>query len=464
MSYLFLMLFPLAMAVGCALLHGQQRLVAWASFATALIEIVLVLQAPTGENVRLLGVPLLLSSYSQLLLVALLGLIAGCRLGWTIVPARSSAMVGSLVLLGLIPALVLIQAPSLVVLLLLVAGILSVVLELAYPDADARVITNQLILVAAAGSSLLVGIGLAQSDRGISPLGAGFQLAGLGLWAGLFPWHLARSSAGRRGLVTGSASALGALSLLALLLGVRLVDAEPSLLGDPRIEALALGAIAIAMIAALLLAGRGASDAVALVLAANGGQLALGLVLGLPASFRSVLAGLPVQALAIALIACSGLMPIAADAAGQRSVRRYSPLVLTAVAIGLLVLVGLPPLGGWTSKALLWQAARQRGWEALVIAILSHAVLLVGVSRVFGHMLRRVSPAENSLLDHASGGEDAIVQSSSSVWLETLIRRGWIILLIALVLGVGLFPGLLLARVDAALLDLGLPRASGGIP
>ena len=464
MPYLFLLLFPLAMAGGCALLRAQPRLLAWASFTTVLIEVILVLQAPTGESVRLLGVPLLLGSYSQLLLVALLGMIAGCQLGWTDVPARSSAIVGSLVLLSLIAALALIQATILAVVLLLVAGIISVLLELAHTDTDAGIIRNQLVLVMAGGSCALIGLALRQSDVGGLAVSAVLQIVGLGFWVWMFPWHLARAGAGRRGLIPGSASALGGLSLLALLLGVRLLAVEPSLVSDRRVEGLALGGIGLVMVAAPLLAGRGAFDSVALIFAANGGQLGLGLVLGSPASFRSVLAGLPVQALAVALIACSGLMPVAEDAAERRGGRQYPPLALTAVAVGLLALVGLPPLGGWMSKALLWQAARQHGLGALVIAVVSHAVLLVGVSRVFGDMLRRVSSAESILPDHAPSRGDPIAHFDASVWWDMLLRRSWIIVLIAVVAGAGLFPGLILAPVDAALIDLDLPRGFGGLP
>ena len=316
----------------------------------------------------------------------------------------------------------------------------------------------------AGGSCILAGFALGQSGVGSLAVSVCLQIVGLGLWVGMFPWHLARAGAGRRGLIPGSASVLGALSLLALLLGVRLLAVEPPLVGDLRVEGLALGGIGLAMVAAPLLAGGRASDSVALLLAANGGQLALGLALGSPASFRSVLAGLPVQVLAVALIACSGLMPMAEDVAERRGGRQYSPLVLTAVAVGLLVLVGLPPLGGWISKALLWQAARQHGLGALAIAVLSHAVLLIGVSRVFGDMLQRVSPTSSNLPNHAASGEDAIIDPTPSVWWTTLIRRGWIILLIALAVGAGLFPGLMLAPVDAALINLDLPRGFGGLP
>ena len=471
MPYLLLILMPFAMAGGCFVLRRQTRLVALVGAAVALIELAIVSVMPVDDPARLLGTSVLLSATGQLLLVAALLVALGSLLAWTGGASGENSVPATLLVLGFVVPAALVQAPFAAALLLFAGGLTCMMLivdlppnvsQLLAPSAIATALKYLLVTVLG-GALLLVGLGLNQAATGgISSVGSGLLLAGFGLWIGLAPFNLALPELAEETSTLVLAIVLGVFQLVALLLLVATLRAQPQLLlGSGSARPLAIGLAGLTVVGAPIFAYGAARRVIASLFTASMGQLVLGLALASPAGARSALLGVPAYALAVALI-CIGANMLQTRVPGRRETAeplRERPVAAAGLIAGLLLLLGMPPLGGWMAKTVLWQAARQSGPAMLLIVVVGHLALIIAAVRLIQVLLlrppmRQTAGYSDPTPDLRSPISDLELLPAVGPAYAPWALRGALLLLIALAVIAGLYPAPLLSRVDVAIAGL----------
>ena len=459
MLYLLLMLTPVAMSAGCFVLRRQTRLVALVGADVALVELLLLLRVPVDEPVRLLGTTVLLSQLGQMALAGLLLLIGSMFCVWAAFPSGESAVPATLVALALGVMAVLVQLPFAAALLWMMAQLVLLLLVFDQPGESSDLIApaaiaaalKYLLVTAIGGLLLLVGLGLSQVAGGVSPAGYGLLLAGFSLWIGLVPFHVALGDLAEVSSTPVFAIVLGSAQVVALFLLVGTVQAQPRMLLDSRgAQALLLGLAGLTALGAPLIAGGSTRRIVALLLAGHMGQIVAGLALLNAAGARSALLGMLAHAIAATLI-CAGLYVLEVRVPGRREDQPPGlarPIAAAALVAGILVVVGVPPFGGWLASALLFQAAFSHGPVMLVVVAAGHLALVVAAMRLL--RLTLFAPRETSGFARPVDplAEELSMLPAVVPPYAPLALRAWLLALILLALLAGIYPAPVLQRVD----------------
>ena len=473
MQYLLLLLLPPAIAAGCWVLRRHARLVAGIGALAALVELVLVMLTRVDEPARLLGATIALSGFEQLMLAAMLVLAAGSMFLFVAEPPGANAVPATLLALGFIVATALLETTFAATLALFAAGLIGIFVVVDVPVGSSALLRPSLLAVAlkyllqlSLGAILLLaGLGLTETAAGSSPVGLGLLLAGFGLLLGLLPFNVAAGDLAEESSPQVFAAVVGLLQPAALLLLLGTLQAQPSLLrgtGRP----LGLGLAALTAVAAPLLARGSARRVTALLFCGNAGLIVLGLLLGSEAGGRAALLGAVGHTLAFALVCLSaGLLerrvPGRREDDGPGRARPQAALGLVA---GLLALVGVPPWAGWPGKALLWQAAAERGPAMLALVVVAHLGLAAGALRLARSLLGSaphasvVRPAELAFTDVMGEGEGPPVVGPG---YAPLVVRAALLLVLMLALALGVYPDPLVAPVERTLAGLNSIWAAG---
>jgi len=264
----------------------------------------------------------------------------------------------------------------------------------------------------ATGSTLLSALARLHGARGaLLPATAGLvaALIGLGYKAALTPFHFWAPDA-YDGAPVAVAAYLSVVPKVGAIFGLAQVlrDLPASAVAWPQIVAvLAVASMTYGNLAAL------PQTNVARLLAyssiAQAGYFLLGVVaLGHGAIATQALVVFAAAYAAMNLGAFAVVAHAGRDLAGWTGLGRAAPWTGAAMTIFLLSLVGVPPLGGFVGKLLLFGAAIDTGYAWLaVIAILNTVLSLAVYLRIIAPLYR--SPGGASASAHAGGNAIAVV-------------------------------------------------------
>ncbi len=392
MIFLLMSLLPCAIAAGCFVLRPNTRLGLYAGLATLAVELIFLLQLPVNIPARSLGVELAADVSGQVLIGALLLAVSSAYVGWSALPVGRYALPGMLVILGLSIGALLLQpiVPALLLLLIAVAISTALIVDtsseknvLLAPRALATALIR-LVLLLLGALLMVMGYLLLPPSLDVS-FGTLLMWLGLLVWAGLMPFHFTLAHLAED---TTPHVFLCVVVVQALVLALfqRIVGAHPASVSELP-HTLLLVVAGTTAIGAPLLARGTVRRAMAFVLLANVGQVVLALVLGMVGS--SVLPLLAAHVLAATLI-CSSIALLDAHVAGRSDTGepwRERPIAAAGLAVGLLMLLGVPGLGGFAPKLALWQTAWRDGPLAIGIVAVGTLLLIVAAAQVARAML-----------------------------------------------------------------------------
>jgi NADH-quinone oxidoreductase subunit N len=475
MSFLLLLLIPFAIGGGCLILRRQRRLVALAGAGAALVEAALVWWSPVDQPARLLGNNLLLNATGQIVLPALLLVMLGSFAVWAALPEGANAAPATLLMLGLVIGAALIQSAFVAALLIFTAGLVGVMLvadapggvQDLVPTSAIRTALKYVLVVSLGAAYTFVGLGLNQSPGAGSRAGFGLALAGLALWLGLAPFGMALPELAEATSLANFAVVAAVFQLGSLLLLVEMLGTLPRALFDDGVLQRPLLALAgLTVVVAPIFARGTARQSAALLCVATIGQLVFGIALGTRDGMRAALAGIPAYALALALIGAAASM-LEAYAPGRQEDKAAlydRPVAAVALMVGLLLLVGLPPLGGWIAKALLWRAALAYGRWTFLLVVAGHALLIAAAVRLVRlALLRRPDGGGPSAPPLPREGAIEALPTTVPAYAP-LALRAFAVGLIVLALLLGVYPRPLLTRVELAVEGLRFAEIVGRQP
>jgi formate hydrogenlyase subunit 3/multisubunit Na+/H+ antiporter MnhD subunit len=144
----------------------------------------------------------------------------------------------------------------------------------------------------------------------------------------------------------------------------------------------------------------------------------------------------------------------------RRDLLRRWPVAGTGLLAGGLALLGLPPFNGFASKLLLYEAAAQQGSVSLALLLLSTGLALLALMRVARDRLLGPSDdqpiAETPLL---VGATDLDRPAERRLEPEPRGMAIMVSVLLALCLGIGLYPQPLLATINEVIRGLTFVRS-----
>jgi formate hydrogenlyase subunit 3/multisubunit Na+/H+ antiporter MnhD subunit len=415
MLYLLLIFFPISMAASCFVLRKHTSLVNTTAVGVVLVQMFLVLQIPLDEPSRLLGVTLSVNELTQLFMLLFLGVGMLSFLVSLHLPHGENFVPVTLLILMLACTILMLQDPFLVSLLLVGAGITAVLAIVDLPPSagvlvDRRVIAiaiKYLLLMVVAGVLMYLSFVLADIYRpgevpGRIPL-ARFILAllvgGFALRLALIPFHTWLPNLVEHASPLVSALIVAIINTTSLLVLVLSFQRFPVLLVEnpSGIILLRIGGIVTCVLAGLMSLGQlTMRRSLAMILIYNSGMMFYGLasvsLLGLTGAIFEAFN----QTLAVVLIFVSlGLLERPdgrAPGVVRRDLLHRWPVASVGFLGGGMALLGLPPLNGFASKMLLYQAALEHGWLELVLLLLSTAC--AGMALVRLAYRRFLGPAE----------------------------------------------------------------------
>ena len=468
MTYLLLMLFPLAMAGGSFVLRRQSQLVGWAGAAAVAAELWLALQAPIDQPSQLLGISINYNELGQLFLaVFCIGALIA-MLTTTFVAHGEHFVAMLLLILSLGAAILIVQEPLLVAALLLLASLLGGVQLIDQPVDSPTLLRPQTLgmaikytlLIALAGLLLLIGFILATAyTQQLATTGPtltrvifGILVAGFSIRIGLIPFHLWLPDMVDETPPTTIFVHAGLLTILALPVLLVALQTQPQLIvgnANGQRLLLGLGGLSAVMGGGMALGTQRTRRAVAFLAIANTGLLVIGLGITTVVGVTAALLGALNHVLGIALITL-GLSLLELTIPGRREqagALRERPLAAVAFLLGVLLLLGVPPFSGFLPKLMLIAASQERGLLTALIVGLS--LVLSGAAGA--KLLRRVLlqprdvPTTRSLLS-----DDIERLTTVGVPYAPRVLLGLILLLVLGSLLLGMWPQPVVARLDAA--------------
>lgn len=221
----------------------------------------------------------------------------------------------------------------------------------------------------------------------------GFLVVGLGLRLGAAPLHAWVSDLSAATPPAAALLVLGILNLLTVFFAAQVLAGAPMiLLANPLGRDLLLGGSALSVILAGVLAWSPAAQGdlqrlTGAALIGQAGFTLFGLAAGSQAGFCGALIGtLAAEVGALLALGAAGLITDrlgTADPVALAGLARRAPGFTLALLLGLGLILGLPPLGGFAGRLLVFQAATLQGpgwpWVAALGAGL--ALLAAGVVR-----------------------------------------------------------------------------------
>jgi formate hydrogenlyase subunit 3/multisubunit Na+/H+ antiporter MnhD subunit len=476
MTYLLLMLFPLAMAGGSFVLRRQSRLVGWAGAAAVAAELWLALRAPIDQPAQLLGISINYNELGQLFLgtVCLGALVA--MLTTTFISSGEHFAAMLLLILSLCAAILVIQEPLLVAALLLLASLLGGVQLIDQPLNSATLLRPQTLgmalkytlLVALGGLLLLIGFILATAyTQQLATTGPtltraifGLLIVGFCIRVGLIPFHLWLPDMLDETPPSTIFVHTGLLMILAVPVLLVALQAQPQLIvGNTSGQRLLLGLGGLSAVvgSGLALTARRVRRAIAFLTIANVGLLTIGLGIATVMGVTAALFGALNHILGISLVTL-GLGLLEQTVPGRREqagAMRERPLAAVAFLLGVLLLIGVPPFSGFLPKLMLIAASQEQSWRI---------ALIVGISLVLSggagaKLLRQVLlqprdvPTTRSLLS-----DDIEHLTTMSVPYASRVLLALILVLVVGSLVVGIWPQPIVARLDATVRALAFLR------
>ena len=403
MSYILLILFPIAMGANTFLLRKQTQFVVLAAVATALAELVLLAAVPVDQPARLLGLTLILDPLSRLFLATFF-CIAALAFGVALVlPHGENFVPISLLLLTSTSAtLLLLQEPFVVALLLISAAVLAVLAIVDMPTGspllvDRRAIAaalKYLVLMVVAGIIMYLAFVLLSvyNDTGTEQGLVAAQLilallaVGFGLRLAVVPFHswlpdLVETASPMVTMLV--ISVINVTSLLVLVSTLQFFG--PVILSGNQfgVRALQILGIVTALVGAVLaLAQPSIRRTVGNLVVYNAGMVLYGLTTMSTLGLAGALFETFNQIIVVMLIFLSMSMLEQGDRRPggdlRRDLLRRWPVAGVGFLAGGMALLGLPPFNGFASKLLIYEAAAQSGRRSLATVAAGNAAGAVG--------------------------------------------------------------------------------------
>ena len=420
MIYLLLIMFPLAIAVGSFLLRRDSTLVGWLGVAALASQLWLALNLPVNQPTQLLDISINYNELSRLFLATFcLGSMIVALLA-AVIPQGENFVTTLLMVVGLGAAILIVQEPFVVATLLLLASLAGSLQLVDQPVDSAALLRPQTIgmalkytlLITLGGVLLTIGVvlttafsgQLASSGPTLTHAVFGLLLVGFCIRFGLIPFHWWLPDVLDETPPTTMFIHVGLLPILALPVLLVTLQTQPQLLvGNESGRQLLLGVGGLSALggSALALVTSQSRRAIAGLAIANLGLLTLSLALTTVVSAGAALLATSNHVLSIALIALV-LTLLERQIPGRREqagAMRERPLAALAFLLGLLLLLGLPPLSGFIPRLLLLSALIGQGQLVTFLVAISLVLSSLAVARLARQTLLqpRDTPTTRSL-------------------------------------------------------------------
>jgi formate hydrogenlyase subunit 3/multisubunit Na+/H+ antiporter MnhD subunit len=483
MIYLLLILFPVSMSLSTFVLRRNTGLIIFAALGTVLTMLLVATRIPPDDPAIFLGVPLTLSALNRVFMLLFIAIAGFAFVAAWHLPHGENFVPIALLILAQVCALLLLQDPFILTLLLVAAGLTAVLAIVDLPAGASSLVGTRaiaaalkyLVLMAVAGMLMYIAFVLNDifrpgelPDR-ISP--ARFILALLAvsfaLRLALIPFHtwLTDLVDHAEPLVTALIiTLLNTTSLLALIL---VFQSFPSLLleSEGAMGVVRVGALLSVLLGGLLALGPSSlRRTVAYLILYDCGMVFYGLTSLTTFGLAGAIFGALNQTLAVLLIFVSlGLLERPdgrTPGVLRRDLLRRWPVAGAGLLAGCMALVGLPPLNGAMSRLLTYQAAAERGWIELLPLVAGTLFAGLGLARAAAARLLGPSEDATVVAEPLQLGETELDRPARRR-LEPEPRSTAVLtaLLLGLCLGIGIFPQPLLATINEAIRGLAFLRA-----
>ncbi len=484
MIYLLLIFFPIVMGASSFVLRKQTRLVIAGAVAALLVQIALVARLPLDQPARLLGLTLTLDPLGRMFLLAFLAIGALALLATWRIPHGENFVPIALLILGMTSiTLLLLQEPFVASLLLVSNGILAVLAIVDLPTGSPALVgratiataLKYLVLMVIAGVMMYMAFVLVtiyqpgDTPGRIAPshLILALIVAGFGLRLAIVPFHswlpdLAEDAAPMVSVMV--VAVVNMTSLLFLIDSFQFFFYPVEVVGGATNERgmtllMAIGALTALLGALLALAQSGMRRTIGYLMVYNAGMVVFGLATMDKVGVAGALFEALNQTIVVLLLFVSIGLLERPDGRPPNVVRRDLlwrwPVAGTGLLGGGLALLGLPPFNGFTSKLLLYEAAARRGGGYLALLLIATALALLALirlarDRLFGPSEEQPEEAPEILLGAIELDRPADRRLEPEPRGMALLTA----LLLAVCLGIGLYPQPLLATINEVIRGL----------
>jgi formate hydrogenlyase subunit 3/multisubunit Na+/H+ antiporter MnhD subunit len=457
MLYLLLIFFPVAMALSSFVLRRNTGLVIFAALGTVLTMLLIAMQIPLDEPARFLGVPLILNPLNRLFMLLFLAVGGLAFVAAWHLPHGENFVPIALLTLAEVCALLLLQNPFILTLLLVATGMTAVLAIVDLPAGASSLVGTRaiaaalkyLVLMVVAGVLMYIAFVLndiyrpGELPERISP--ARFILALLAvsfaLRLALIPFHTWLTDLVDHAEPLVSALIITLLNTTSLLVLVLVFQSFPTLLleSEEALTVLRIGALGSVLL---------------------GGWLALG-----PATLRRTLAYLILYSCGMVFYGLASVSSLGLAGAIFGSLNQTLAVMLLFVSLGLLerpgglALLGLPPLNGAMSHLLIYQAAAANGWAELLPLLLGTLLAGLGLARAAAASLLGRSEEQASAAPAMLGETELDRPAARRLAPEPRSTAAVTLTLVAICLTIGLFPQPLLATIGEAIRGLAFLQA-----
>lgn len=482
MLYLLLIFFPITMALSTFVLRRRRGLVLFGAVATVLALMLIAIQIPVDDPTIFLGVPLTLSALNRLFMLLFLAIGGFTFVAAWHLPHGANFVPIALLTLGLVCAVLMLQNPFILALLLVATGLAAVLAIVDLPAEASTLVGTRAIaaalkyLVLMVVSCVLMYIAFVLNDiyrpgelpDRISP--ARFILAllavGFALRLALIPFHTWLTDLVEHAEPLVAALIITLLNTTSLLTLLLVFQSFPSLLleSEDALGVMRIGAIVSVVLGGWLALGPATlRRTLAYLILYDCGMVFYGLASVTPLGLAGAIFGALNQTLAVTLLFVSLAQLERPDGRTpgvlRRDLLRRWPVAGAGLLVSGLALLGLPPLNGAVSRLLIYQAAAERGWVEL-LALLA-GTLLAGLGLARAAAGRLLGPGEETAAPEPLmlGETELDRPAPRRLAREPRSTAALMLLLLLLCLTIGLYPQPVLATIDEAIRGLAFIRA-----
>jgi multicomponent Na+:H+ antiporter subunit D len=402
MLQLLLIFLPIIIALYAYLLGRHRRLVLWAAGLALLLEGYIGSFISLDQSVRLLGAVFSLDRLGQLFVYTFLFLAAAIIIGAHTLYQGEFPVPIVLFVLGVTCAIVLLDDPIVISLLLEVVGLAIVLSTVDLPNEPVGLLPipalmaglKYLTMMVLSGITLVLGFLIlsafqdAPEQATYVKLAFGLLVVGFGLGTAVVPFHLwFPDLAGQTSTAVTSTLVSLVQGAALLLLGREFMRTPQLILGNPE-GALWLsgGAVVAALLAALLATGQDRLKRLAAYASSYDVALILfAFSLADPQALQSGFLLIIHHGLALVLLlTCVGTLEWSTgrdDVAGLVGVAYRMPLVTLGLVVATLSLAGIPPFLGFAARWTLYGEAFSRNWLYAAGLFVAAAFFLLSMVR-----------------------------------------------------------------------------------
>jgi formate hydrogenlyase subunit 3/multisubunit Na+/H+ antiporter MnhD subunit len=415
MLYLLTILFPIAIAASCFILRTYTRLSIAIAGGAVLTLAFLVAQIPIDDPARFLGVTLILSQLGRVFLFLFLAVVAIALFASWHLPHGENFVSVALLMLALICAVLLLQDPFLVSLLLIGAGLAAVLAIVDLPTGSGvllgtRVIATALkylVLTMIAGMLMYLGFVLADVYElgqlpGRIPL-TRFVLAliaaGFALRLAVIPFHSWLPDLVEDAAPLVSALIVAVVNTTSLLVLILSFQRFPILISENAfgLQVIQIIGLITALLGALLaLVQPNLRRGLAYLLIYDAGIVLFGVCsinqLGLAGALFHTISQIAVVMLLFVALAQLEQPDGRTPGVVRRDLLRRWPIAGICFLAGGFALLGVPPFSSFVGKYLIYQAAAQQGPWFLGLLVGSSLIAALALLRLAREWL--LGPAE----------------------------------------------------------------------